>query len=71
MRLGRRQVDERIERFMLVGAKVITGRAADIDYVDMRYSNGFSVGWRKNRKPPTTTPAALARQLDGDPQIDG
>jgi cell division protein FtsQ len=71
VRLGRRQVDERIERFMLVGAKVIAGRAADIDYVDMRYSNGFSVGWRKNRKPRSTTPAALADRVTGDSQFDG
>jgi cell division protein FtsQ len=71
VRLGRRQVDERIERFMQVGAKVIAGRAADIDYVDMRYSNGFSVGWRGNRKPPRGTPSALAGHLTGEPELDG
>lgn len=46
VRLGRRQVDERMERFLRVAAPVIAGRAADISYVDMRYSNGFSIGWR-------------------------
>jgi cell division protein FtsQ len=71
VRLGRRQVDERIERFMQVGAKVIAGRAADIDYLDMRYSNGFSVGWRKNRKPPRNSPAALADSITGDSKRDG
>lgn len=70
VRLGRRQVDERIERFMQVGAKVIAGRAADIDYVDMRYSNGFSVGWRKSRKP-RTTPATVAGNFNGVAALDG
>ncbi len=69
VRLGRRQVDERLERFIQVGAVVIAGRAADIDYVDMRYSNGFSVGWRKNRKPKSS-PATMANSLNGDFQPD-
>jgi cell division protein FtsQ len=46
VRLGRRQVQERLERFVRVGAPVVAGRPNDIAYVDMRYSNGFSVGWR-------------------------
>jgi cell division protein FtsQ len=46
VRLGRRQVDERFERFMLAAAKLISQRATDIAYVDMRYSNGFAVGWK-------------------------
>lgn len=48
VRLGRRQVDQRMERFLRVAAQVIAGRAADVAYVDMRYSNGFSVGWRSS-----------------------
>ena len=46
VRFGRRQVDERIQRFLDVAAGVVQPRAGDIRYVDMRYSNGFSVGWR-------------------------
>ena len=60
VRLGRRQVDERMERFVQVGAAVIAGQAAKIQYIDMRYSNGFSIGWRRDRKPPRTAPARLA-----------
>lgn len=71
VRLGRRQVDERMERFMQVGAQVIAGRAADIDYIDMRYSNGFSIGWRRDRKPARTAPAAMARRIQGDDTTDG
>jgi cell division protein FtsQ len=46
VRLGRNQVDRRMDRFIRVAAQVIAGRAADIEHVDMRYSNGFSIGWR-------------------------
>jgi cell division protein FtsQ len=46
VRLGSRQVDERFERFMVTAVKLIAQRADDIAYVDMRYSNGFAIGWR-------------------------
>ena len=46
VRLGRRQVDERFDRFVSTAAKLVGQRAADIGYVDMRYTNGFAVGWR-------------------------
>lgn len=46
VRLGRRQVDERFEKFMTAALKVVAQRATDIAYVDMRYANGFAVGWR-------------------------
>jgi cell division protein FtsQ len=51
VRLGRRQVDERMDRFVEFGAQVIAGQAAEIRYVDMRYSNGFAIGWRDGRRP--------------------
>lgn len=57
VRLGRRQVDERMERFLQVAAPVIAGRAAEIVYVDMRYSNGFSIGWREGVPPGSARPA--------------
>ena len=71
VRLGRRQVDERMDRLVQVAAQVIAGRAAEIDYVDMRYSNGFAVGWRGGRKPPRTAPAALAERRAGERESDG
>jgi cell division protein FtsQ len=46
VRLGSRQVDARFERFMITAVKLITQRADDIGYVDMRYSNGFAIGWK-------------------------
>jgi cell division protein FtsQ len=71
VRLGRRQVDERMDRFVQFGARVISGRAAEVRYVDMRYSNGFAIGWRGNRKPPRARPAVMAEQRKGAPALDG
>ncbi|MDH4259552.1 MAG: cell division protein FtsQ/DivIB [Gammaproteobacteria bacterium] len=71
VRLGRRQVAERMDRLVQVAAQVIAGRAAEIAYVDMRYSNGFSIGWRPDRKAARARAAALADRRAGDPQSDG
>jgi cell division protein FtsQ len=46
VRLGRRQVDERFSRFVAAGVAQIASHANDISYVDMRYTNGFAIGWR-------------------------
>ncbi|HET7809164.1 MAG TPA: cell division protein FtsQ/DivIB [Steroidobacteraceae bacterium] len=46
VRLGRRQVDERFTRFVQAGLGQVAAHANDIDYVDMRYTNGFAIGWR-------------------------
>jgi cell division protein FtsQ len=48
VRLGRRQFDERFEKFMTAALKLVTQRGDDIAYVDMRYTNGFAIGWRGN-----------------------
>ncbi len=53
VRLGRRQVDERFERFVATAAKLVTQRADDIAYVDMRYANGFAIGWKGALAHPT------------------
>ncbi len=46
VRLGRKQADERFDTFMQVASKIVAQRASDIAYVDMRYANGFAIGWR-------------------------
>ena len=51
VRLGRRDVDARSTLFVDVVADVIAARAGDIDYVDMRYSNGFTIGWNWRNAP--------------------
>jgi cell division protein FtsQ len=48
VRLGRREVDERFDKFMSTALKLVTQRGEDIAYVDMRYTNGFAIGWRGN-----------------------
>ena len=56
VRLGRREVDERIDRFIHTASQVIAHRLNEINYVDMRYSNGFAIGWR-NPAVPATVPS--------------
>jgi cell division protein FtsQ len=55
VRLGRREVDERIDRFIHTASQVISHRLNEIAYVDMRYSNGFAIGWR-NPAVPASVP---------------
>ena len=48
VRLGRRQFDERFDKFITAALKIVTQRGDDIAYIDMRYTNGFAIGWRSN-----------------------
>lgn len=56
VRLGRRQFDERFDKFITAAVKIVTQRGDDIAYIDMRYTNGFAIGWRSssnsNNNPP-------------------
>lgn len=47
VRLGREDVAARLERFIRAASPVIATRSGDVAYVDMRYSNGFAIGWGK------------------------
>lgn len=51
VRLGRRDVDERLRRFLDAAWPVLRERGTAIAYVDMRYTNGFAVGWKRAGKP--------------------
>lgn len=65
VRFGRRQLQERVERFLKVGAPVVASRPNDIAFLDMRYSNGFTVGWRTPGAPqarPATGEDTLVNQ---------
>jgi cell division protein FtsQ len=60
VRLGRQDVETRLERFIQVASPVVASRTGEVSYVDLRYSNGFSVGWN--------APARVARGgEDGTP----
>ena len=52
IRLGRRDVSERLSLFVDVVANLVSSREADIEFVDMRYSNGFTIGWKETGAPP-------------------
>lgn len=47
VRFGARFVDDRIDRFFIALDKVIESNSAQVDYVDMRYTNGFAIGWKE------------------------
>jgi cell division protein FtsQ len=61
IRFGRREVEQRTDLFLDVVAKIITNRAPEIDYVDMRYSNGFTIGWKNGLNAPAKA-SSEARQ---------
>jgi cell division protein FtsQ len=64
VRLGRRDVDERIDRFIRTTSQVIAHRLTEITYVDMRYSNGFSIGWRNQATTPAVGPTKRSDDAD-------
>lgn len=61
VRLGRQAVADRLERFIGLATPMVAKRVAEISYVDMRYTNGFSVGWNAR------SALAVAAQEDATP----
>ena len=61
VRLGRQDVHERLVRFIRLACPMVAKRVSEIGYVDMRYTNGFSVGWN------TRNALAVAPQEDATP----
>ena len=55
VRLGRRDVAARTDLFLDVVADIIASRAKEIDYIDMRYGNGFTIGWKGGSQTPVST----------------
>ncbi len=65
VRLGRQDVDRRIERFIALATSIVAQREEAVAFVDMRYANGFSIGWKSDdylepRKRGGDGPAVLA-----------
>ena len=58
IRLGRRDVDARAQLFLDVAANIISSREAEIAFVDMRYSNGFTIGWKNGSSSPVSESAS-------------
>ena len=63
VRLGRKAVADRTALFLDVVADIISGRAMEIEYVDMRYSNGFTIGWKGGSKTPVSDPERAAEKM--------
>jgi cell division protein FtsQ len=45
VRLGREDAQQRLERFGAVALPALGAQLTSVAYVDMRYTNGFAVGW--------------------------
>lgn len=63
VRLGSEAVDERQALFFRALDRVVAARAEEVDYVDMRYANGFTVGWKAVDK------ANAAAGTGGEPNV--
>ena len=63
VRLGRRDIDERLYRFFDVVAPALAADLKRVAYVDLRYTNGFAVGWREG--PPENLAAVAAVPASG------
>ncbi len=63
VRLGRRAVADRTELFLDVVADIITGHATEIEYVDMRYGNGFTIGWKGGSRTPVSDPERAEQEM--------
>lgn len=62
VRLGRRNVGERTDLFLGVVADIIAGRSKEIEYIDMRYGNGFTIGWNAGPNTPVADPSKRTEQ---------
>ncbi|MCH8248030.1 MAG: cell division protein FtsQ/DivIB [Proteobacteria bacterium] len=63
VRLGRRAVADRTDLFLEIVVSIITTRAMDIDYVDMRYGNGFTIGWKSGSQTPISDPQRAEQEM--------
>ncbi|MCC5795028.1 MAG: cell division protein FtsQ/DivIB [Chromatiales bacterium] len=50
VRLGSARTDERLAVFYQALDQVVGSMASEVDYIDMRYTNGFAIGWKAGRE---------------------
>lgn len=55
VRLGRHDTDRRLQRFIDIAWPVIRHQLLQVAYVDMRYDNGFAVGWKEPAENSATS----------------
>lgn len=53
IRLGRRDFERQLATFFEIAAPALAERFEEVDYVDLRYANGFAVGWRTGNELPS------------------
>lgn len=58
--LGRDDAQSRLQRFVTVYNKIFGGNTNQVDYVDLRYSNGIAVKW-KNNNNNSITPSTVTK----------
>jgi cell division protein FtsQ len=58
VRLGREAHAARLDRFFRIAAPTLIGELNRVRYIDLRYPNGFAVGW--TGEPEAATPLQLA-----------
>lgn len=49
VRLGAREIDLRLDRLFVALDRIVSRDGGAVGYLDMRYTNGFAIGWRDGR----------------------
>ncbi len=60
VRLGRQDVRARLERLVYSAGPLLSAQTGAISYIDLRYSNGFSVGWNATARVAHGAKAAIS-----------
>ncbi len=60
VRFGRRELDARMQRFFSVAVPELGAEFERVQYIDLRYPNGFAVGWREQAR----SPAEIVAEVD-------
>jgi cell division protein FtsQ len=63
IRLGRRDVAERTRLFLEIVANIVSSKEAEIEFVDMRYNNGFAIGWKNGSRSPVVDPENAKKEM--------
>ncbi len=65
IRFGRRDLPERVDRLFDVVAPALVEQFNRVAYVDLRYTNGFAVGWRGDAPPGGGDASRVAARQGG------
>lgn len=78
VRLGRENETKRLQRFAEMWPGILKAQQDNLDYVDMRYRDGFAVRYRDKRRepqaaemPPENSAAGTETQTDSNQQTNG